>query len=184
MRANGRNFIRRLKKQKEDALEYAVEQYYPLVKGVVLKSLKLLNNPGLVEECINDVFLAVWQYVAQFEGEAEDFRKWIAVIAKYKATDAFRKAIKTKEIQMDEILVAMQESDYANLEKEEQFLDYLSSLNEVDRQIFVMKYYLSMKNEEIAEHLHLSKQAVENRLYRGKQKLKLKLTYIKVEGIQ
>lgn len=184
MRANERNFIKRLKKHKEDALEYVVEQYYPLVKGVVLKSLQSLNNPGLVEECINDVFLAIWQYSDQFEGESEDFRKWIAVIAKYKATDAFRKTVKTKEIQRDEVLIAIQENDYTNLEREEQFLDYISSLNVVDQQIFVMKYYLGMKNGEIAEHLQLSKQAVENRLYRGKQKLKSKLTYIKVEGIQ
>lgn len=184
MKANRRNFIKRLKKSKEDALEYTVEHYLPVVKMIVEKSLRSQRNHGLVEECINDVFLAVWHYIDQFEGEADDFRKWIAVIAKYKATDAFRKASKSPEIQVDEIFIQVEESGYTEEEREEQFLHYLSGLSEVDRTIFIMKYYLYMKNGEIAEQLGLSTQAVDNRLYRGKQQLKTKWTYIKGGGGQ
>ena len=184
MKANHRNFIRRLKKRKEDALEYTVEHYLPVVKMIVEKSLQSQRNSGLVEECINDVFLAVWHYIDQFEGEAEGFRKWIAVIAKYKATDAFRKASKSSEIQVDEIFIQVEDSGYTEVEREEQFLHYLSGLSEVDRNIFIMKYYLDMKNGEIAERLELSTQAIDNRLYRGKQKLKTKWTYIKGGGGQ
>ncbi|WP_310172287.1 sigma factor-like helix-turn-helix DNA-binding protein [Neobacillus niacini] len=34
-----------------------------------------------------------------------------------------------------------------------------------------MKYLLGFKNNEIAERLNLTTQAVENRLYRGKEKI-------------
>lgn len=34
MKSTDHNFIKRLKRQKEDALEYAVDKYLPLVKGI------------------------------------------------------------------------------------------------------------------------------------------------------
>lgn len=182
MKEKRRNFIKILKKHKEDALEYVVEQYLPIVKMIVVKSLQSQNNPGLMEECINDVFLAVWHNIDQFEGEPEDFRKWIAVIAKYKATDAFRKAIISPEVQVEDNFIPIQDSNYTALKKEEQFLHYLSGLGEVDRTIFIMKYYLEIKNGEIVKQLELSIQAIENRLYRGETKTKNEMNVHKRGG--
>ncbi|MDR6999032.1 sigma factor [Neobacillus niacini] len=96
-KCNNSTFIQRLKRKKEDALEYVIEQYLSLVKGVVLKTLPYQKNFGIVEECINDVFLAVWNNADQFVGNEEDFQRWIAVIAKYKATDQLRKLIRNRE---------------------------------------------------------------------------------------
>lgn len=40
MKANRRNFIKRMKKRKEDALEYTVEHYLPVVKMIGERSLR------------------------------------------------------------------------------------------------------------------------------------------------
>lgn len=169
-KCNNSTFIQRLKRKKEDALEYVIEQYLSLVKGVVLKTLPYQKNFGIVEECINDVFLAVWNNADQFVGNEEDFQRWIAVIAKYKATDQLRKLIRNREDCADPLPTQLQES-ISTLEEEEQFLNYVSILKEIDRNIFIMKYLLGFKNNEIAERLNLTTQAVENRLYRGKEKI-------------
>ncbi|WP_369436018.1 hypothetical protein [Lysinibacillus fusiformis] len=64
-----RTFIKRLKKQKEDALEYVIHIYMPLVKGIAINILQPLGKIDAVDDCVNDVFLSVWQHAQQFEGK-------------------------------------------------------------------------------------------------------------------
>lgn len=35
MKTDKRNYIRRLKNQREEALEFVMDEYFPLVKGIV-----------------------------------------------------------------------------------------------------------------------------------------------------
>lgn len=177
MKSSERNFIKRLKKQKEDALEYVVDQYMPLVKAIAINVLQPLGKMDAVDDCVNDVFLSVWQHAHQFEGEMEDFKKWIGMIAKYKAIDLYRTLDKRqqRESQLEAEIGAPAIADVqqALLSREErnELLFELSKLDATDRDIFVMKYFLEMANGAIAEMLGLSKAAIDNRLYRGKKKL-------------
>lgn len=176
MKCNATNFIIRLKKQKEDALEYIIEQYSPLVHAICYKILFNIGNDA-IGECMNDVFLTVWQHGKQFKGEPIDFKKWIGVITKYKAIDRLRQLEKYRVREQSDGYLH-ERSDYKDvqmhlLKKEEKntLLLALSTLPEIDRDIFIMKYYLLLSTSEIAESLSLSNSAVENRLYRGKKKL-------------
>ncbi|TMU85812.1 sigma-70 family RNA polymerase sigma factor [Bacillus sp. BHET2] len=122
MNSSPTNFITRLKKKKEDALEYIIDAYMPLVKTIATKILHNGNHLD-IDECINDVFLIVWQNSHQFKGEAEDFKKWIGMITKYKAIDRYRQAEKrnTRE-QMNESLLQKEssmETDISVLRQEE-----------------------------------------------------------------
>lgn len=71
MKCNENNYIKRLKKRKEDSLEFIVDKYLPLVKGLSYKILSPLQNEGIIEECINDIFLSVWNNSEKFTGENE-----------------------------------------------------------------------------------------------------------------
>ena len=46
MKSNEKNFIKRLQRQKEDALEFIVDTYLPLIKGITYKVLSPLENDG------------------------------------------------------------------------------------------------------------------------------------------
>ncbi|WP_214484987.1 sigma-70 family RNA polymerase sigma factor [Bacillus sp. SM2101] len=172
MKSSSTNFITRLKKQKEDALEYIIGAYMPLVKTIATKILYMRPD---VEECINDVFLTVWQNAYQFQGDAHDFKKWIGIITKYKAIDRYRQA--EKRIAHEQVDAPIEQkasalqTDVSVLKREERnaMLLAISQLKEIDRDIFIMKYYLELSNSEIADNLGLSKAAVDNRLYRGKK---------------
>ena len=48
----------------------------------------------------------------------------------------------------------------------------ITMLGEPDSQVFLLKYFLFMKNKEIASRLKISEKKTENILYRGKGKLK------------
>lgn len=176
MKSSPTNFIKRLKKKKEDALEFVIDAYMPLVKTIAMKILHNGNRLD-VDECINDVFLTVWQNAHQFKGEKEDFKKWIGMIAKYKAIDRYRMAERRNaREQQDEYILATSSTPGTEIsilrqEEKNELLAAISQLEELDRDIFMMKYYLELTNMEIANQLNLSKAAVDNRLYRGKKKL-------------
>ncbi len=166
--------IKLLKKKKERALEAIIDVYMPYVKAI---ALRILSNTTTVDECVNDVFLAVWQKSAQFEGNEVDFKRWIGVMTKYKAIDLYRQQKRRREHEVKQedmtYFATISEPQQLYLQKEErqEMLVTLSQLAETDRDIFIMKYYLEMDNSEIAEALELTKAAVDNRLYRGKKKL-------------
>ncbi|MET4559699.1 sigma-70 family RNA polymerase sigma factor [Lysinibacillus parviboronicapiens] len=170
------DFIERLQRQDESALQYVVEHYLGYVKAITLKVLEKPSDYMLVEECVNDVFLLVWQKSNYFIGEEADFKRWIGMIAKYKAIDIYRKLQKshaTLPIENVPPLIATNNIE-KQLEKsyeKELLLLEIMQLTQSDRELFLMKYYLDYTNGEIAEILHISKSAVENRLYRGKKKL-------------
>lgn len=188
MKANETNFVRRLQKHKEDALDYIVDTYLPLVKGTIGKVLAPLQNNGMIEECINDTFLAVWNHSDQFRGESGDFRKWIYAIAKSKAIDCYRKAMRqrtvmaTKEPDMTSYLTLSAEDELFLAEGRAEIVKLLHQLDKTDREIFVMKYMLGMRSDEIADRFGLTRTAVDNRIFRGKKKLKDKAEHMELGG--
>ena len=176
MKSTPKNFILRLRKQKEDALEYIIDQYMPLVKTITIKILHNKKRAD-IDECVNDVFLSVWENSKQFKGDQEDFKKWIGMIAKYKAIDLYRRAEKQQTIEQPDILLnekaglLQTEQQIMRKEDKNEILFALSEFSELDRHVFIMKYYLELSNSEIADSLGITKAAVDNRLYRGKKAL-------------
>ncbi|WP_042478499.1 sigma-70 family RNA polymerase sigma factor [Bacillus ndiopicus] len=174
MKITSENFIKHLKKGKEEALQYVIDEYIGIVKAVIYNALKSYNDPQIIEECISDTFLGVYENAKQFEGAQEDFRKWICTIAKFKAISKQRKLVKTVtfyEIEENSNATISAEEEYILKVSTEELLKMMSKLAPVDCDIFTMKYFLNMKNEEIAEHCGLTKAAIDNRLYRGKKRL-------------
>jgi RNA polymerase sigma-70 factor (ECF subfamily) len=186
MKINEKNFIKSLKKGKEDALEWTYDKYIPLVKSIVYKVLIKFEDNGVIEECINDVFLAVWNNADKFQGDENNFRNWICSIAKFKSIDYYRSLVNKPEIILDSIDLqekyTLEEEVLIN-EKKNDTMKLLNELEFIDREIFIMKYFLGLKAEEIGKRLNLSKSSVDSRIYRNKKKLKEKAIEFKLEVI-
>lgn len=183
MKSDDTNFIQRLQRQKEDALEFIVDKYLPLIKGITYKVLAPLNNKGVMEECINDIFLAIWNNSKKFNGEPNDFRNWICSIAKFKAIDYYRRANKQVEISSDKIELNMEKSAEDELllaENQIELIKLINQLEPVEREIFIMKFFLGLKSEDISVRLGMTKASIDNRIYRGKKKLNKKATNLKL----
>ncbi|MFD1020421.1 sigma-70 family RNA polymerase sigma factor [Thalassobacillus hwangdonensis] len=185
MKSNKENFIKRLQSGKEDALDYIVDQYLSLVQVVISKVLSPLNREGIIEECVNDVFLSVWENAKKFKGDRDNFKSWLCSIARYKAIDYYRKTVKNFEITVDQLEKSNEKSledEIIQLENKKELLILIRGMKPVDQKIFIMKYFLGYSTDEIAAKLSMTKGSIGNRLYRGKRELSKRIENLNIGG--
>lgn len=174
MRINDENVVRHLRGKNEKALHYVIDSYGGVVEAIVRKHL--YNLEQVQEECIDDVFLAVWDNIDKFSGEKNSFKNWIAVIAKYKSIDYKRKYLKLlQEDNIDGMALKSPLTADGYLMKKE--LSYevdvlLNNLKEEDKELFISYYIEDKEIEDIAKEKGIKKSFIYNRLSRGRKKLK------------
>ncbi|MBQ8997093.1 MAG: sigma-70 family RNA polymerase sigma factor [Clostridium sp.] len=186
MRCNDKNYIQKLKNHEEDSLEYIVDKYMPLVKGITYKVLFPLRNECIIEECINDVFLSIWNNINKFKGDNEDFKKWLCAISKFKAIDYYRKESKQIQNFIDEyefIGDDFLEDKIIVMENKIELMDAINSLDKMDKEIIILKFFLGFKSQDIATKFNVTKSSIDNKIYRSKKKLKEILKHTKLEVI-
>lgn len=163
-----------IKKRNEKGMELLINEYAPLIKAIVKKHL--YNLPQYHEECINDVYLRIWNNIASFDKEKNILKNWIAAITKYRSIDYKRKYLKTLEhVDISELDI---ESDFT-IEKEalKSELEYetdeiLSGLNLLDKQLFIKLFIKEESIKEVSEEFNMKPSVVYNRVSRGKSKLR------------
>lgn len=176
------NLAEQLKKKNTKALDFLIDNYSNLIYKVIYNVLNNYSPNGAIEECLNDVFLSIWNHSNMFTGKPEKFVHWICAIGKYKAIDYQRKILKNKEsINIDDYNISSnlttEDKILAN-ESAEEILQYISEFGEMNRQIFIMRYYLGKSIDEIAMKLGVTRNVVDTRICRCKKLLKLKLENI------
>ena len=135
------DLIKQLKKKNPKALDYIFNKYGNLIFKV---SYSILNNRTLIEECVNDVLLNIWNNIDSFNKGDEKFKAWIIVMTKYTSIDMLRK---------EKILFAIKTFDKKN------------------KEIFIKRFFLNYSIKEISESIGISENAISNRIRRGKLKL-------------
>ena len=61
------------------------------------------------------------------------------------------------------------EDEFIIMEDRAELIKFINQLEPVDRKIFIMKFFLGIKTEEIGKKLGLTRAAIDNRVYRGKR---------------
>lgn len=187
MKINEENFLSKLRKKDDKALEYIIDLYGSFVNGIVRKVLMPLNNDGLIEECISDVFLGVWDNIDRFKGDNKNFKSWIGAISKYKAIDYYRKYIKKKcegEVVESEIASegVLEDEVIQNIETKKA-VNLINELKEPDRSIFIMKFLFGYSSKKISDILNITVSSIDTKISRGRKKLKEKYRESNREGV-
>ncbi len=175
------NFVKAISDKDERALTYVLDQFGTLIKSVIKKHLGLL--PNYREECFNDVLLAIWNNIEQFDSNRSTFKNWVAGIARYKSLNYVRKYMDELTIQNTDQLLDLTDDAATGMllqqEHTENFEAMISSLNSNDRELFKRLYFHEQEIDEISRQMNLSANVIYNRLSRGKRKLR---TYLTKEG--
>lgn len=173
MRITEQNYISQLKIKNEKALEFVLTEYGWVVKTVAKKHLH--QAPELMDECLNDVLLAVWENIDAFNENKSTFKNWIAGISRYKAIDCKRKYLRYLHEEPLESAenIAGSDDEIAAIQNEvsEELDALLRCLSEKDQIIFKMLFFNEEQVENVAKVLNLEKSAVYNHISRGKKKI-------------
>lgn len=153
-----------------------------------------------VEECVNDLFVSVWQECDAFDARRGSFRTWLTMRAKYLALDRRRQLLRRhattvalSSFDMDGDLNEVasggnehvdrlrQPEDWVSdsldtvleqREEQEYLRTALARLPELDRQLIYLRYFRLATTEEMATRTGLSKHAIDTRLWRTRKLLK------------
>lgn len=167
------NFIEELKERNPDSLDYVMDTYGNLIYRIAYMHL---NSKELSEECLNDVLLKIWRGIDKYNYPNDKFKNWIATIAKYSSIDIIRKESRNKKDISDEILCMV--SSKENIQEEhiskvelELIKDNINKFKEIDRNIFIERFFNHKEIKEIAKIYNISENAINIRILRARKRL-------------
>ena len=177
------------------ALEALILRYSREVAYFVRTILEGVGMAQDAEECVNDLFIAVWDDIDSFDPSRGTLRTWLTMRAKYLALDRRRQLQRRQALAvpldhpMDaqsgtEMLPGAQPSRQHVAESEtldgllmrheqqEQLRQALDQLPEIDRLLVYMRYFRLASTEEIAVRTGLTRRAIDTRLWRARKSLR------------
>ncbi len=173
---NKDNYIKALREKNIEALDFIMDTYSNLIFKV---AYKVLNKRELSEECINDVFLKVWNNIDRFNKEDDKFKNWICTITKYTAIDMLRMEKKhSNNLSIEEEVINSKselEKDFQNDNDLLIIKNEINSMDKIDREIFIRRFYYGEKIRVISEKLGMTDNAINLRILRGRKRLSEKI---------
>lgn len=173
---NKDNYIKALREKNIEALDFIMDTYSNLIFKV---AYKVLNKRELSEECINDVFLKVWNNIDRFNKEDDKFKNWICTITKYTAIDMLRREKKhSNNLSIEEEVINSKselEKDFQNDNDLLIIKNEINSMDKIDREIFIRRFYYGEKIRVISEKLGMTDNAINLRILRGRKRLSEKI---------
>ncbi len=153
-------------------------QLYGRAVNTICRSVLNGYEEGLVDEAVSETFYKLWKNGNQFTTDkGTTLKSWIYSIARNTAIDIRRKngyqMVSIHDENEPELISDISlENEVQRKELRRILHEVIALLGEPDNQVFLCKYFLCMKNKEIANRLQISEKKTENILYRGKIKLK------------
>jgi RNA polymerase sigma factor, sigma-70 family len=173
-----KELIKLIKKDPSLGLSKAIDCYGGAIKVICLSILNGYSRED-VEEAVSDTFVALWKGIENFHQENNvSLKSYLYGIARRTALNKRRQLQKTST---NEEYDTEQASDFDTEEEAMQELNgmllraLIEEMKSPDREIFVKRYFGEKMVKEIADELRVSAKFVENRLARGKEKLRKQL---------
>ncbi|HEY7127954.1 MAG TPA: sigma-70 family RNA polymerase sigma factor [Ktedonobacterales bacterium] len=192
--------IQGLRSRDPHTLEVLIAQYSHELFYFIRLILDGVGSVQDAEECVNDLFIAVWQEFESFDPKRGALRTWLTMRAKYIALDRRRHLLRRSSSgavvvsQLEEQAAAQDRPTPDGLGQERGILSSraeasidllleqrerrnelwraLERLPELDRLLVYLRYFHLASIEEVAARTGLSKHAVDTRLWRVRKSLR------------
>ncbi len=146
------------------SFERLYELYAPLVHGVLLARVPY----GEVSDLVQDVFLSAFRKLGHLRDPAR-FGPWVAIIARNRAADFYRRSRETEELHEGLAQSAGHEAEAGEV------LEIIRALPEAYRETLVLRLVEGMTGPEIAARTGLRPGSVRVNLHRGMKLLRQEL---------
>lgn len=161
--------IKNIKSRKEEGLKMLIDVYGDYINTIVRNNLKTISN--YQEECINDIFLAIWLNIKSFDIKKNTFKNWVGVVSKHKTIDYKRKYLNDLKYENIPENLKVIDENLLNQEIKDGIDDLLKHLSEKDKKLFIKRYVDDMDIETIAKEMNTEPFNIYSRISRGKKKL-------------
>lgn len=164
---------RQLRRDPERTLERMLSEY----TGLVCHAAAAVLGRGAreeIEEIANDAFLAVYQGRDTLDFSKGSVKAYLCATARNLAIDRLRQRNRATVVPLDEYAAASEQTELSALSNLEQgeLVEQLLALGEPDSTILICRYYFGMHTREIAKHVKLKENTVDQRLRRALKKLR------------
>ncbi len=169
----------------EKAIDELAQKYGKLCKAV---ALRIIGNEQDAEECINDAYLAVWNTIPP--KHPDNLLAYSIAITRNQSLKRYRSnTSKKRNNYYDALIDEMSECLASNISVENEILlkemgeyinKFLGKCKQIDRVIFVKRYWFCMEIGEISKELKVSDNYVKVHLHRTRKKCK---DYLREEGL-
>ena len=169
--------MERVQRGDEAALAALMERWELPVKALIAR---LVFNATEAEELAQETFVRVWQQREKFRAGAE-FRPWVFSIAVNLARNRLRWWRRRPEVELEAWSGSERPGGVAGLREEEKreraaaVRDAIAALPGELREALVLFEYEGLSQAEIAEAVGATVKAVETRIARAKEKLRVAL---------
>ncbi len=177
MKRNDENIIKLLFDRSESALEMIEDLYGRLIRSI---AFNLFKSDSVAEECLNDTLLAIWDTIPP--EKPDSLAAYAGTIARRKAIDRFRREQAQKRYTPEDSLFSevleelavtedFSEDVIRKMELGRIINEFLASLSKGNREIFMSRYFDFESLDSIAARMHITKNSLNARLFRMREKL-------------
>ncbi|MEN0060682.1 MAG: sigma-70 family RNA polymerase sigma factor [Myxococcota bacterium] len=150
----------------ESSFTSLVEQHHAQVWALCLA---ILEDPGLADEALQDVFVTLWRRGGTIE--ASRVGAWLRQVARHRAID-IRRRRKREERLHDAVAVPPAQSRRSEAPTHVAMAEALARLSEPDREILIRFHLDEVPSRVVAQELGLSDSATRKRLSRAREALR------------
>lgn len=156
----------------EEALIWMNSKYSKLLWVVAWSVLKDQFSPSDVEELISDVFFRIWQTPEKFDANRSSLKNYLVLMTKSIALNKLRTKHFSFETDESFLLEMIPETTSNESSLWHYFFESINHLKDPTKIICYQRFFLELKPTTISKNLGLSLVEVNNRLYKGKIKIK------------
>ena len=141
--------------------------YWEYHAAVYANTLKLIKDPAIAEDIVQDVFVTLWGKRHSIDPE-QDIAGWLFVVSHHKTVDQLKRKLKQALAQKDLSIVTEDHSIVVNAALKEEQLNAIEEamdhLSPQKRKVFELCKVQGRTYKKAAEELHISKYTVKEYL--------------------
>ena len=162
--------------------EDAFSQLYDRYRGAVYATAyRITQNPEEAQDATQEIFIKLYRSLSGWDASKAKFSTWLYRLAANHAIDCWRSRRRRAEspLESDEYLSSVvagsQQRDLEHQEKVEEIRRCVSTLPDLQKKVFVLRYFQELKLEEIAKLEKCSLGTIKTSLFRATQAVRRRL---------
>ena len=163
------SILPRVARGERGALDDLFSAYGRLAYGI---ALRVLRDPWLAEDAVQDAFLSIWKTARAYRGERLTESSWVVMLVHRRAVDIVRRTERrAAELTLyDEHLA--EDAAFADPYEAARVKAALAELSAEERDCVELAYYGGLTQPEVAEQLGIPVGTVKSRTMRGLGRLR------------